>query len=101
MCGLGDVAGALPKALARRGHRVMVVAPKYGDYSELQNTAVYKKYKVDGQDVDVSYFQAYIDGVDFIFVDRYMFHNFKSNIYGGDRVEILKHMVLFCKAAVE
>nr|DAD20387.1 TPA_asm: hypothetical protein HUJ06_021850 [Nelumbo nucifera] len=27
--GLGDVAGALPKALARRGHRVMVVAPRY------------------------------------------------------------------------
>ncbi|KAL7260911.1 hypothetical protein ACSBR1_006558 [Camellia fascicularis] len=34
--GLGDVARALPKALARRGHRVMVVAPKYGDYAELQ-----------------------------------------------------------------
>ncbi|CAL5338478.1 hypothetical protein CsSME_00022017 [Camellia sinensis var. sinensis] len=99
--GLGDVAGALPKALARRGHRVMVVAPKYGDYSELQNTGVYKKYKVDGQDVDVSYFQVYIDGVDFVFVDSYMFRNFESNIYGGDRVEILKRMVLFCKAAVE
>ncbi|CAL5351139.1 unnamed protein product [Camellia sinensis] len=59
----------------------MVVALKYGDYSELQNTGVYKKYKVDGQDVDVSYFQAYIDGVDFVFVDSYMFHNFESNIY--------------------
>ncbi|KAF5940741.1 hypothetical protein HYC85_021908 [Camellia sinensis] len=54
--GLGDVAGALPKALARRGHRVMVVALKYGDYSELQNTGVYKKYKVDWQ--FCSYFNA-------------------------------------------
>lgn len=26
--GLGDVAGALPKALARRGHRVMVTSYK-------------------------------------------------------------------------
>jgi starch synthase len=28
--GLGDVAGALPKALAARGHRVLVVTPRYG-----------------------------------------------------------------------
>jgi starch synthase len=28
--GLGDVAGALPKALAGRGHRVTVVTPRYG-----------------------------------------------------------------------
>lgn len=27
--GLGDVAGALPKALARRGHRVMVLLFSY------------------------------------------------------------------------
>jgi hypothetical protein len=27
--GLGDVMGALPKALAARGHRVMVVTPRY------------------------------------------------------------------------
>lgn len=30
--GLGDVMQALPKALAARGHRVMVVAPRYRDY---------------------------------------------------------------------
>jgi starch synthase len=28
--GLGDVAGALPRALAARGHRVAVVTPRYG-----------------------------------------------------------------------
>uniref|UniRef100_A0A5B7ASJ6 starch synthase n=2 Tax=Davidia involucrata TaxID=16924 RepID=A0A5B7ASJ6_DAVIN len=99
--GLGDVAGALPKALARRGHRVMVVAPRYGNYAEPQYTGVCKRYKVGGQDVEVTYFQAYIDGVDYVFVDSHMFRNFENNIYGGDRVEILKRMVLFCKAAVE
>jgi hypothetical protein len=32
--GLGDVIGSLPIALAARGHRVMVVAPRYGIYPE-------------------------------------------------------------------
>lgn len=99
--GLGDVAGALPKALARRGHRVMVVAPRYGNYVEPQDTGVRKRYKVDGQDMEVTYFHAYIDGVDFVFMDTPMFRNKESNIYGGNRLDILKRMVLFCKAAVE
>ncbi|KAL2523092.1 Starch synthase 2 [Forsythia ovata] len=99
--GLGDVAGALPKALARRGHRVMVVAPRYSNYAEPQNSGVRKIYKVDGQDMEVTYFQAYIDGVDFVFMDSPVFQHRENNIYGGNRVDILKRMVLFCKAAVE
>ncbi|XP_075090794.1 granule-bound starch synthase 2, chloroplastic/amyloplastic [Nicotiana tabacum] len=99
--GLGDVAGALPKALARRGHRVMVVAPRYGNYAEPQDSGVRKIYKVDGQDVEVTYFQAFIDGVDFVFIDSHMFRHLENNIYGGNRVDILKRMVLFCKAAIE
>ncbi|KAJ0704289.1 putative starch synthase [Helianthus annuus] len=99
--GLGDVAGALPKALAKRGHRVMVVAPRYGNYAELQDTGVRKRYKVNGQDMEVHYFQAYIDGVDFVFIENHMFNNLGSNIYGGNRTDILRRMVLFCKAAIE
>ncbi|GMP28850.1 hypothetical protein CsSME_00004217 [Camellia sinensis var. sinensis] len=99
--GLGDVAGALPKALAQRGHRVMVVAPRYGNYAEPQDTGVRKMYRVDGQDMEVIYFQAYIDGVDFVFIDSHVFRHIENNIYGGNHVDILKRMVLFCKAAVE
>ncbi|CAH9088840.1 unnamed protein product [Cuscuta epithymum] len=99
--GLGDVAGALPKALARRGHRVMVVAPLYGNYAEPQHAGVRKVYKVDGQDMEVNYFHAYIDGVDFVFIDSPVLRHVENNIYGGKREDILKRMVLFCKAAVE
>ncbi|KAK3036624.1 hypothetical protein RJ639_030193 [Escallonia herrerae] len=99
--GLGDVAGALPKALARRGHRVMVVAPFYGIYAEPQNTGIRKRYKVDGRDMEVTYFQAYIDNVDYVFIESPIFRNIENNIYGGNRMDILKRMVLFCKAAVE
>ncbi|WOL17136.1 granule-bound starch synthase 2, chloroplastic/amyloplastic [Canna indica] len=99
--GLGDVAGALPKALARRGHRVMVVVPRYGNYAETKDIGVRKRYKVDGQDMEVTYYHAYIDGVDFVFIDSPIFSHRENNIYGGERPDILKRMVLFCKAAVE
>ncbi|KAK3153788.1 hypothetical protein QOZ80_2BG0181150 [Eleusine coracana subsp. coracana] len=99
--GLGDVAGALPKALARRGHRVMVVVPKYGDYAEPQLIGEPRRYQVAGQDMEVNYYHAYIDGVDFVFIDNPIFHNVESEIYGGNRTDILKRMVLLCKAAVE
>ncbi|KZV45643.1 granule-bound starch synthase 2, chloroplastic/amyloplastic-like [Dorcoceras hygrometricum] len=99
--GLGDVAGALPKALARRGHRVMVIVPRYSHYSEAHDSGVRKRYRIDGQDFEVGYFHAYIDGVDFVFIDSPSFRHVESNIYGGNRVDILKRMALFCKAAVE
>ncbi|KAJ0244655.1 Starch synthase 2 [Hirschfeldia incana] len=99
--GLGDVAGALPKALARRGHRVMVVVPRYAEYGEAKDVGVRKRYKVAGQDMEVMYFHAYIDGVDFVFIDSPVFRHLSNNIYGGNRLDILKRMVLFCKAAVE
>lgn len=99
--GLGDVAGALPKALARRGHRVMVVVPRYAQYDNAWETGVRKRYNVAGQDMEVGYFHGYIDGVDYVFVDNSIFHGFANNIYGGSREDVLKRMVLFCKAAVE
>ena len=104
------------------------------------------------QDVEVCYFQVYIDGVDFVFIESPMFRHLEHNIYGGNRMvwycffnvwieiwcihnlhslyiyffhvitilllsfitfwvlhvfgfpmlqDILKRMILFCKAAVE
>ncbi|KAD4887950.1 hypothetical protein R6Q59_034942 [Mikania micrantha] len=99
--GLGDVAGALPKALAQRGHRVMVVVPLYCDHGELKDAGIRRRYKVGWEDVDVQYLQTYVDGVDFVFIRCHMFNNLGSNIYGGNREDILRRMVLFCKAAVE
>ncbi|XP_074582158.1 soluble starch synthase 2-2, chloroplastic/amyloplastic-like isoform X2 [Curcuma longa] len=99
--GLGDVAGALPKALAKRGHRVMVIAPRYGNYSEPKVIGDLKRYKVAGQDMEVTYYHAYIDSVDFVFIDSPIFRHIENDIYGGKREDILKRMILLCKAAVE
>lgn len=52
--GLGDVMGALPKAFARRGHRVMVVAPRYENYDNAWETGIRRIFRVCDQDVEVS-----------------------------------------------
>ena len=36
--------------------------------------------------MEVTYFQAYIDGVDFVFIDSHMFRHIEKNIYGGNRM---------------
>jgi starch synthase len=51
--GLGDVMGALPKALARRGHRVMVVAPRYEIYDDAWETGIRRIFRVFNGDVEV------------------------------------------------
>ena len=86
--GLGDVMGALPKALARRGHRTMVVAPRYSNYAEGWETGVRVGMRVMSSDVEIGYFHGYIDGVDYVFVDHPCFHGRQDNIYGGDRGEV-------------
>lgn len=45
--------GALPKALARRGHRVMVVVPRYSNYEEGWETGVRTRIRVMGSDTEV------------------------------------------------
>lgn len=41
------------------------------------------------QDMEVQYFQAYIDGVDFVFIESPIFHHLDNNIYGGSRLVII------------
>lgn len=36
--------------------------------------------------MEVTYFQAFIDGVDFVFIDSHMFRHIGNNIYGGNHV---------------
>jgi starch synthase len=100
--GLGDVMGALPKALARRGHRVMAIAPRYQNYDDAWETGVRHRMRVFHQDVEVGYFHAFVDGVDYVFVDHPCFHGRKGGeIYTGAREEILFRCALLCKAGLE
>jgi starch synthase len=49
----------------------------------------------------VGYFHAFIEGVDYVFVDHPSFHFRAKDIYGGERQEIQFRCALLCKAALE
>ena len=75
--GLADVCGSLPKELVARGHRVMVIAPRYINGSA--NDALYQgafdtltkaKLGCFGGLHEVGFFHQIKDGVDFVFVDH-------------------------------
>ncbi|EFJ40823.1 hypothetical protein VOLCADRAFT_99305 [Volvox carteri f. nagariensis] len=113
--GLGDVMGSLPRALAARGHRVMVVSPRYLSpateerYAGLTNTGVRATLDLGppqsggGGSHEVGFFHTHKDGVDWVFVDHMSYHRDGTpygNAYGtyGDN---LFRFALLCLAACE
>eukprot|EP00803_Ostreobium_quekettii_P006806 evm.model.scf_662.3 EVM.evm.TU.scf_662.3 scf_662:24974-40282(-) len=99
--GLGDVMGALPKALAKRGHRVMVVTPRYADYKSARPTQVRGTYSIFGMNHEVHYYHELKDGVHVVFVDHPSYHNRGSDIYSGSRLDVAFRCALLSKCALE
>lgn len=72
--GLGDVCGSLPIALAARGHRVMVVSPRYltGASDKDKNFArvvdLGRRIRIScfGGEHEIAYFHEYRAGVDWV-----------------------------------
>ncbi|GLT48244.1 hypothetical protein SLA2020_218800 [Shorea laevis] len=108
--GLGDVCGSLPIALARRGHRVMVVSPRYlnGTHSEKNfSGALNLNQRIMvfcfGAAQEVAFFHEYRDGVDWVFVDHPSYHR-PGNPYGdshGCFGDNQFRFTLLCHAACE
>ena len=106
--GLGDVAGALPKALCAAGHDCRVILPLYSD--------IPRRYReqmrfVGSFDVELSWRKQYcgllsleLDGVTFYFVDNEYYFR-RPGIYGsyddGERFGFFSRAVLECVRHME
>jgi starch synthase len=100
--GLGDVAGALPKALAARGHRVLAVSPRYKNVPEARELPIQTVVNLFGTDHTIKYFVLDRDGVRWVLVDNPCFH--RSGIYGDERGaygDNLFRYTLLSRAAIE
>ncbi|KAK8968109.1 hypothetical protein KSP40_PGU014736 [Platanthera guangdongensis] len=107
--GLADVCGSLPIALAARGHRVMVVSPRYLNgisdinYATAFDTGVRIKAHCFGGQQEVGFFHEYRAGVDWVFVDHPSYHR-PGNPYGDENGAFGDNQfrfTLLCHAACE
>ncbi|XP_031496035.1 soluble starch synthase 1, chloroplastic/amyloplastic [Nymphaea colorata] len=106
--GLGDVCGSLPISLGGRGHRVMVVTPRYMNGvmdKAFAGAKLYCRIKVAcfGGVHEVAFFHEYRAGVDWIFVDHPSYHR-PGSPYGdkfGTFGDNQFRFTLLCHAACE
>lgn len=102
--GLGDVAGALPAALAARGHAVAVVTPRYGTIDPARHgfEPVHRAIRVRGEQTTV--FVRRRGGLAHYLVEHDHLFGSRRGLYGepqheyGDNAERFAYL---CRAALE
>jgi len=101
--GLGDVAGALPRALAARGHAVAVVSPRYYriDVQRQKMKALHRAVAVRGEQTTL--WLKRVDGVDYYFVENDRLFGSRPGLYGdahGDYADNAERFAYLCRAAL-
>lgn len=99
--GLGDVAGALPKALAQKGVDIRVVIPKYKELNwEVKDKLRFNKWfnvKVGWRDQFCGVWECFYNGVTYYVLDNERYFN-RDEIYGfyddGERFAFFDRAVL-------
>ena len=102
--GLGDVAAALPAALAARGHAVSVVSPRYGSIDAVRHgfEPLHRAIRVRGEQTTL--FVRRQGGLTHYLVEHEHFFGSRRGLYGdhqhefGDNAERFAYL---CRAALE
>ena len=82
--GLGDVCGALPKALAVKGNAVVVVSPYYENFEGVFETEFSCQVTLGDASHHVKYFRSHRDGVTYLFAQHPSLQRGGGNlIYGA------------------
>ncbi|MBX2799376.1 MAG: glycogen synthase [Myxococcales bacterium] len=100
--GLADVAGALPVALAERGHRVWAISPRYRHVDGARQQPERVSVELFGMDHEVGLSVVEAHGVQFVLVDHVSFQ--REGIYGdvhGVFGDNLFRYALLSRAAIE
>ena len=100
--GLADVAGALPKALASRGHRVLAISPMYKRVQGAMDSGVKAIVRLFGTEHLVRFFVLDRDGVRWVLVDNPCYQ--RDGIYAdahGSYGDNLFRYALLSRAAIE
>ena len=104
--GLGDVVGSLPIELAKRGHKVMSITPRYDQYEGAWDTSV----SITALGEKVGFFHEKKKGVDRVFVDHPLFlakvwgktgDKLYGKASGADYADNAKRFALFAKAVLD
>jgi len=106
--GLADVAGSLPLALSRLGHKVSVILPYYRKQVAASGVKVKPLKKsvsiwIDGADRIAPLHKATLDGLDFLLVEQDDLFD-RDGLYGpagGAYKDNLPRYLFFCRAALE
>jgi starch synthase len=100
--GLGDVLGALPRALSRLGHDVAVVIPRYRGISEGEKVGRIP-VTLGGQVTSVDIYAATIAGVRMLFIDcpEYYDREYLYGVAGRDYSDNPERFAFLTQAALE
>jgi starch synthase len=100
--GLGDVVGALPRALARLGHDVDVVVPRYRGTTAGERVGTLR-VALGGQAAESPVWSARIDGVRVVFIEHSPYYD-REHLYGAggrDYADNPERFAFLCQAALE